>query len=82
MAGARGLMQSEFSSGFGQFAPRNEAKKTDENRRENETRTAEKLRSEEAKVDAILRKIAQTGMSSLSWSERRLLKNATRRKRM
>lgn len=82
MAGARGLMQSEFSSGFGQFAPRDEANRTDEDRRKKETRTAEKLRSEEAKVDAILRKIAQTGMSSLSWSERRLLKNATRRKRM
>ena len=82
MAGARGLMQSEFSSGFVQFVPRNEANSTDEDRQKKESRTAEKLQAEEAKVDAILLKIAQTGMSSLSWSERRLLKNATRRKRM
>ena len=75
-------MQSEFSSGFVQFVPRNEANRTDEDRQKKESRTAEKLQAEEAKVDAILRKIAQTGMSSLSWSERRLLKNATRRKRM
>ncbi len=82
MSGARALMQSEFASGFVQFAPRNQSNSADEHRRKKESLAAEKLRTEEAKVDAILRKIALSGMNSLSWSERRLLKNATRRKRM
>ena len=82
MSGARAMMQSEFATGFGQYAPRNATKDADEHRRKKAGRAEEAMRSEEAKVDAILRKIAQSGMSSLSWGERRLLKNATRRKRM
>lgn len=83
MFGARGLITGDFGGGFaGQSGNDAAAKDEDERRRRNAKRTADKLRSEEAKVDAILRKIAQNGMGSLSWRERSLLKNATRRKRM
>lgn len=52
------------------------------------TRAARKLqkqmaaeRAEQAKVDAILQKVSEHGMNSLSWSERRALKKATERQR-
>ncbi len=83
ISGARGLVQTEFGSGLGQYEYRNDKSSAKEERiKKQAARTEEKLRAEEAKVDAILRKIAQKGMNSLSWGERRLLENATRRKRM
>ena len=82
ISGAR-MLQSHFSHGFLEFQNHNAANSRAIERRQRQAKQrAEKLRIEEAKVDSILRKIAQTGMASLSWRERRLLTNATRRKRM
>ncbi len=44
-------------------------------------RRAARRRQETNRDDAILKKIADTGMKSLTWSERRLLKRATKSKR-
>jgi hypothetical protein len=42
-------------------------------------REAERERREQARVDAILAKVHEKGMGSLTWWERRVLRQATRR---
>jgi membrane associated rhomboid family serine protease len=44
-------------------------------------RAAQRERDDEATIDRILQKVHQQGMNSLSWSEKRTLKNATERQR-
>jgi len=83
MAGARQLKVRESDGFSSEFQVRQGGEhRADERRNRDAQRAADKAQVEEQKVDSILRKIAASGMQSLSWSERRLLKNATRRKRM
>ncbi len=50
-------------------------------RRRRAARRAALLRQESNRVDAVLKKIAESGMRSLTWAEKRLLKKATKSKR-
>lgn len=68
----------DYSSSFAPEAPRRRASKRAMRRTQ---RLREQERAEQAKVDAILEKVSNHGMHSLTWWEKRTLRKATERQR-